>query len=101
MYFLDSIAYITMYIIIAFNNFNFFMRWVWFKYKSNILQKAVLGGGWYECPNGHTYHVDQCGKPMEKLNCPTCGAVIGGIDHELDPSNKKKATQQDQTLPGI
>jgi hypothetical protein len=61
---------------------------------------SVLGGGWYECPNGHTYHVDQCGKPMEKLNCPTCGAVIGGIDHELDPSNKKKATQQDQTLPG-
>jgi hypothetical protein len=77
----------------------------------------VLGGGWYECPNGmrpifsvviilmncvgHTYHVDQCGKPMEKLNCPTCGAVIGGIDHELDPSNKKKANAQDQTSPGI
>lgn len=61
----------------------------------------MLGGGWYECPNGHTYHVDQCGKPMEKLNCPTCGAVIGGIDHELDPSNKKKATSQDQTSPGM
>lgn len=79
---------------------------------------AVLGGGWYECPNGnffnivsffqnlilylgHTYHVDQCGKPMEKLNCPTCGAVIGGIEHELDPSNKKKTQTQDQTSPGI
>eukprot|EP00026_Physarum_polycephalum_P000277 Phypoly_transcript_00277.p1 GENE.Phypoly_transcript_00277~~Phypoly_transcript_00277.p1 ORF type:complete len:1647 (+),score=288.14 Phypoly_transcript_00277:317-4942(+) len=61
---------------------------------------SVLGGGWYECPNGHTYHVDQCGKPMEKLNCPTCGAVIGGIDHELEPSNKKKANTQDQTSPG-
>lgn len=38
---------------------------------------------------------------MEKLNCPTCGAVIGGIDHELDPSNKKKIPVQDQTTPGI
>lgn len=52
---------------------------------------------WYNPPNlfiltaliitinvlGHTYHVDACGKPMEKFNCPTCGASIGGLDHEL------------------
>eukprot|EP01113_Clastostelium_recurvatum_P024456 TRINITY_DN291_c1_g1_i3.p1 TRINITY_DN291_c1_g1~~TRINITY_DN291_c1_g1_i3.p1 ORF type:complete len:1639 (-),score=510.17 TRINITY_DN291_c1_g1_i3:36-4808(-) len=59
----------------------------------------VLGGGWYECPNGHSYHVDRCGKPMEKFICPTCGASIGGLDHALDPTNKE-ATKDDRTVPG-
>eukprot|EP01094_Clydonella_sp_ATCC50884_P029605 TRINITY_DN9326_c0_g1_i1.p1 TRINITY_DN9326_c0_g1~~TRINITY_DN9326_c0_g1_i1.p1 ORF type:complete len:2486 (-),score=415.42 TRINITY_DN9326_c0_g1_i1:106-7416(-) len=61
---------------------------------------AVLGGGWYECPNGHTYYVDACGRPTEVLHCATCGAKIGGIDHELDPTNRAASAEVDRTPPG-
>ena len=44
---------------------------------------AAMGGGWYECPNGHTYYVSECGMPMQEYHCPECGATIGGSDHVL------------------
>ncbi|MES1916490.1 MAG: hypothetical protein MHM6MM_008298, partial [Cercozoa sp. M6MM] len=47
----------------------------------------ALGGRWYLCPNGHEYHVDACGRPMETLNCLECGASIGGNNHNLLASN--------------
>jgi len=59
----------------------------------------VLGGGWYECSNGHAYYVDQCGRPTEKLKCATCGEDIGGLDHELLASNRT-VNKVDKSLPG-
>lgn len=61
---------------------------------------AVLGGGWYECPNGHTYYVDACGRPTEILSCATCGAKIGGLDHVLDTTNKL-SDRADRSRPGL
>eukprot|EP01130_Rhizamoeba_saxonica_P005883 TRINITY_DN2328_c0_g2_i1.p1 TRINITY_DN2328_c0_g2~~TRINITY_DN2328_c0_g2_i1.p1 ORF type:complete len:3185 (-),score=755.13 TRINITY_DN2328_c0_g2_i1:18-8699(-) len=59
----------------------------------------VLGGGWYECPNGHTYYVSECGRPTQEYECPSCGAKIGGLDHNLEQSNKE-SVREDQTAPG-
>jgi hypothetical protein len=62
-----------------------------------VMRKA-LGGGWYACPNGHVYYVDACGKPTEVLACATCGAKIGGVDHELLDDNRNMS-EQDDTPP--
>jgi hypothetical protein len=52
------------------------------------LKDAIGGTGqFYECPNGHSYFVDNCGKPMEIRNCATCGAQIGGKNHNLLSTN--------------
>ena len=40
------------------------------------------GVRWYECPNGHPYSVGECGRPMQKGKCPSCGAPIGGQHHQ-------------------
>eukprot|EP00468_Gymnochlora_sp_CCMP2014_P001514 CAMPEP_0167741726 /NCGR_PEP_ID=MMETSP0110_2-20121227/1016_1 /TAXON_ID=629695 /ORGANISM="Gymnochlora sp., Strain CCMP2014" /LENGTH=5340 /DNA_ID=CAMNT_0007625809 /DNA_START=69 /DNA_END=16091 /DNA_ORIENTATION=- len=45
----------------------------------------VLGGRWYKCPNGHAYFVDKCGRPTVIQKCATCGAKIGGENHNLLP----------------
>ena len=37
---------------------------------------------WYKCPKGHIYTVGNCTRPMEFAKCPTCGAPIGGKNHE-------------------
>jgi len=44
---------------------------------------AALGGRWFQCRNGHSYYVDQCGRPTEVLKCWTCGVDIGGMNHNL------------------
>jgi hypothetical protein len=62
-----------------------------------VMRKA-LGGGWYACPNGHVYYVDACGKPTQVLACSTCGAKIGGVDHELLEDNRN-VVEQDDTPP--
>ena len=45
-------------------------------------ESPLDGVTWYECPNGHSYSVGQCGRPMERGKCPTCGAEIGGQNHQ-------------------
>ncbi len=52
--------------------------------------RDVFGGTgvFYECPNGHAYFVDNCGKPMEIRTCATCGVQIGGEHHNLLNSNR-------------
>jgi len=62
--------------------------------------RAILGGGWYACPNGHSYYVDACGRPTEILKCSECGAEIGGLDHDLIKTNKTMLAQADDTPPG-
>ena len=37
---------------------------------------------WYKCPKGHIYTVGNCTRPMELAKCPTCGAPIGGQNHD-------------------
>ena len=47
------------------------------------MAQKVLGGRWYRCPNGHAYYVDLCGRPTVVNKCATCGAKIGGTNHNL------------------
>jgi hypothetical protein len=47
----------------------------------------VATGRWYICPNGHPYSVGECGRPMESISCPECGAPIGGHDHQPNQGN--------------
>ncbi|TFK44429.1 hypothetical protein BDQ12DRAFT_672980 [Crucibulum laeve] len=46
-------------------------------------------GHFYNCPNGHTYVIANCGGAAERSNCPECGATIGGSDHNLDAQNTR------------
>eukprot|EP00639_Heterosigma_akashiwo_P005498 CAMPEP_0194564126 /NCGR_PEP_ID=MMETSP0292-20121207/3906_1 /TAXON_ID=39354 /ORGANISM="Heterosigma akashiwo, Strain CCMP2393" /LENGTH=217 /DNA_ID=CAMNT_0039413193 /DNA_START=10 /DNA_END=660 /DNA_ORIENTATION=- len=51
------------------------------------MAQTVMGGRWYNCPNGHPYYVDLCGRPTVVQQCAECGADIGGTDHNLLETN--------------
>lgn len=39
-------------------------------------------GDFYQCANGHTLVITECGgDAMERSRCPECGGVIGGSEH--------------------
>ncbi|KAI9460071.1 hypothetical protein HD554DRAFT_2028943 [Boletus coccyginus] len=44
-------------------------------------------GHFYNCPNGHLFVITECGSAMERSRCTECGAVVGGSNQRLDPSN--------------
>ena len=44
---------------------------------------------WYECPNGHSYVIGECGGAMEESRCPDCGARVGGGRHQLLGTNRR------------
>ncbi|KAH6914275.1 hypothetical protein BKA70DRAFT_1558250 [Coprinopsis sp. MPI-PUGE-AT-0042] len=44
-------------------------------------------GHWYNCPNGHTYVIDDCGGAMVQSRCPDCGETIGGSNHREEANN--------------
>ncbi|KAK0475781.1 hypothetical protein IW261DRAFT_1552397 [Armillaria novae-zelandiae] len=46
-------------------------------------------GHFYNCVNGHTFVITECGGAMEASRCPECQAPIGGGNHNLDPSNTR------------
>ncbi|KAI9460073.1 hypothetical protein HD554DRAFT_1598622 [Boletus coccyginus] len=46
-------------------------------------------GHFYNCPNGHTFVITECGGANQVSRCPECDAVIGGSGHYLDPSNTR------------
>ncbi|KAF9203482.1 hypothetical protein BGZ49_006382 [Haplosporangium sp. Z 27] len=52
-----------------------------------IEQRLSGTGRWYQCPNGHSYVIDNCGMAMETSTCPECGAPVGGARHTLLSSN--------------
>lgn len=52
-------------------------------------------GHFYNCANGHTFVITECGGAMERSACPECGSPIGGESHHLDSSNFR-ATQYDE-----
>jgi hypothetical protein len=54
---------------------------------------------WYECPNGHTYCLFDCGRPWVVFKCKSCNADIGGTNHVLLPGNKK-VTPKDNSVKG-
>ncbi|KAF9975512.1 hypothetical protein BGZ73_000816 [Actinomortierella ambigua] len=53
--------------------------------------QAKLGGSghWYQCPNGHSYVIGECGGAMQESVCPECGASIGGRSHSLRSDNRR------------
>jgi len=61
-------------------------------------------GHFYQCANGHTFVITECGGAMERSTCPECGGVIGGSNHSLDASNARseefdRLYQQSNNLP--
>lgn len=64
--------------------------------EKNMVLKAMgfQKGHWYKCPNGHIYCIADCGGATVRSKCPDCKAVIGGENHQLDPSNAL-ATEMD------
>ncbi|KIJ68146.1 hypothetical protein HYDPIDRAFT_107807 [Hydnomerulius pinastri MD-312] len=55
--------------------------------------QAAMGyahaGHYYNCPNGHTFVITECGGAMQVSRCPECNAVIGGSNHRLEASNTR------------
>ncbi|KAF1968342.1 hypothetical protein BU23DRAFT_592152 [Bimuria novae-zelandiae CBS 107.79] len=43
---------------------------------------ATHSGHWYDCVNGHTFAIGECGMPMQQARCPECGERIGGQNHQ-------------------
>ena len=58
-------------------------------------ESPLDGVTWYVCPNGHSYSVGQCGRPMERGKCPTCGAEIGGQNHQNVKGVRQSAKPED------
>ncbi|KAF9534563.1 hypothetical protein CPB83DRAFT_755097 [Crepidotus variabilis] len=46
-------------------------------------------GHFYNCENGHTFVITECGGAMQVARCPECNATIGGNDHTLHNSNTR------------
>ncbi|KAI0375984.1 hypothetical protein BV20DRAFT_31266 [Pilatotrama ljubarskyi] len=46
-------------------------------------------GHFYNCENGHTFVITECGGAMEASRCPECNAPIGGSSHRLLSSNSR------------
>jgi len=46
-------------------------------------------GHFYNCENGHTFVIGECGGAMQAARCPECNAVIGGSNHRLHQSNTR------------
>ncbi|KAH8793683.1 hypothetical protein DL96DRAFT_1740527, partial [Flagelloscypha sp. PMI_526] len=59
--------------------------------KEEIVKAFDFGyrGHWYNCENGHTFVITECGGAMEVATCPECGAIIGGTGHDLHVSNTR------------
>ena len=55
----------------------------------------------YECPNGHSYTVGECSKPMQQSKCPTCGSNIGGLCHKVEAGNKIIDNYEDKSCTGF
>ncbi|KXN87132.1 NFX1-type zinc finger-containing protein 1 [Leucoagaricus sp. SymC.cos] len=43
----------------------------------------------YNCQNGHTFVITECGGAVERACCPECKGPIGGLSHRIDSSNTR------------
>ncbi|PIL26781.1 hypothetical protein GSI_11117 [Ganoderma sinense ZZ0214-1] len=46
-------------------------------------------GHFYNCENGHTFVITECGGAMQEARCPECNAPIGGSGHMLTANNTR------------
>ncbi|KAG5715553.1 hypothetical protein E4T56_gene9427 [Termitomyces sp. T112] len=46
-------------------------------------------GHFYNCLNGHTFVITECGGAMEEAHCPECNEPIGGRNHSLNTTNTR------------
>ena len=68
--------------------------------KQMIFKATGLSGGhWFQCPNGHSYAIGECGGAMEESKCPECGAKIGGQSHTLTQSNRQSSLMAGNARP--
>ena len=51
------------------------------------MRGEIRAGGYYSCVCGYIHTVDECGGPMERAACPTCGHAFGGQQHRLEGGN--------------
>lgn len=58
---------------------------------------GAKAGSWYKCPNGHIYHIGDCGGAMATSKCAECGAAIGGENHRLLATNAHAAEFDNST----
>ncbi|XP_073773817.1 E3 ubiquitin-protein ligase rnf213-beta isoform X3 [Danio rerio] len=54
----------------------------------------------YFCSNSHACFVGECGRPMAKSKCATCGVEIGGEGHIPVPGFTEAYGDYDRTRPG-
>ena len=52
---------------------------------------GLSSGHWYECPNGHTYAIADCGGAVVESRCPECKERIGGRGHQLNQNNRQSS----------
>ncbi|KAH9011840.1 hypothetical protein EDB84DRAFT_994480 [Lactarius hengduanensis] len=52
-------------------------------------------GHFYNCENGHTFVIGDCGGAMQAARCPECRAPIWGSDHRLHQSNTRAMEFED------
>ncbi|THH13828.1 hypothetical protein EW146_g6431 [Bondarzewia mesenterica] len=59
--------------------------------KADIVKafKFTHRGHFYNCENGHTFVIGECGGAMQEARCPECRAPIGGSGHRLVSSNTR------------
>ncbi|KAL1734067.1 hypothetical protein EV714DRAFT_203327 [Schizophyllum commune] len=46
-------------------------------------------GHFYNCQNGHTFVITECGGATQTARCPECNCPIGGSNHQLLTSNTR------------
>ncbi|KAG7441498.1 uncharacterized protein BT62DRAFT_908111 [Guyanagaster necrorhizus] len=65
--------------------------------KQDIVQALGFShrGHFYNCINGHTFVITECGGAMEASQCPECRAPIGGRNHRLNSSNTRAREYED------
>lgn len=60
---------------------------------------GAKAGSWYKCPNGHVYHIGDCGGATQRSRCAECGAEIGGESHRLLGTNRHAAEFDNSSRP--
>jgi len=56
-------------------------------------------GHHFNCENGHTFGIGECGEAAQASSCPECGAPIGGTGYRLRISTTR-AIEFEQLLTG-
>ncbi|OSX56367.1 hypothetical protein POSPLADRAFT_1050853 [Postia placenta MAD-698-R-SB12] len=46
-------------------------------------------GHFYNCENGHTFVIGECGGATQSARCPECNAPIGGTNHQVHNANTR------------